>query len=92
MGKKLKRLGFMLKFWRLLPFLKDFFLSEEVIWKKKFLGIGLLIIYVVFPFDLIPDFLGIFGLLDDLVIATFVMNRIIHLAPLALKQKYELQV
>ncbi|WP_338121091.1 YkvA family protein [Virgibacillus halodenitrificans] len=46
--------------------------------------------YFIFPFDLIPDFLLLFGLIDDVVITSFVFERLVKIAPEALKEKYEL--
>lgn len=58
---------------------------------KKTLGILLILTYAFFPFDLIPDFLSFFGIIDDVVIATFVLERMIKMAPASLKEKYELK-
>lgn len=49
----------------------------------------MLVAYAYFPFDLIPDFLYIFGIIDDVVIATFVLERMIRIAPPVLKEKYK---
>jgi uncharacterized membrane protein YkvA (DUF1232 family) len=80
----------MLKFWKFIPFLKDFFLARDVLLSKKVIGVSLIVAYILFPFDIIPDFLAFFGILDDLMLATFVMGRIISIAPQNLKQKYNL--
>ncbi|MDQ0229834.1 DUF1232 domain-containing protein [Metabacillus malikii] len=88
--KYLKRLKFIFTFWRFIPFLKDFFLSTEVTKTRKLVGVGFFLFYVFFPFDLIPDFLAFFGIVDDVVIATFLLERIVKFAPLSLKEKYNL--
>ncbi|WP_345774245.1 DUF1232 domain-containing protein [Cytobacillus sp. S13-E01] len=85
-----KRIAFIFKFWRFLPFLKDFFLTTEVKIHKKVLGVLMILTYVFFPFDLIPDYLAFLGIIDDLVIATFVLERFIKIAPESLKEKYNL--
>ncbi len=90
MFKVLKRLKFIVTFWRFIPFLKEFFLSNKVESYKKILGILLILTYAFFPFDLIPDFISVLGIVDDIVIATFVLDRIINLAPQSLKEKYQL--
>lgn len=79
----------MIKFWKFLPFLKDFFLSKEVRPRQKITGVALFVIYAVFPFDLIPDFLSVLGILDEFVIATFLLERLIKIAPDFLKEKYD---
>ncbi len=70
--------------------MKEFFQSSEVKRSKKVLGISFILAYLIFPFDLIPDYLVFFGILDDLMLATFVLERMVYLAPPSLKQKYQL--
>ena len=50
----------------------------------------MILTYVFFPFDLIPDYLSLLGIIDDIVIATFVLERFIKIAPESLKEKYNL--
>lgn len=57
---------------------------------KKAIGILFILAYAFFPFDLIPDFLSLFGIVDDVVIATFVLERMIKMSPQSLKDKYKL--
>lgn len=80
-----------MKFWKSLPFIKDFFISKEVKLSKKVLSILLIVAYAYFPFDLIPDFLFLFGIVDDLVIAGFIIERMVKWAPRTLIDKYGLQ-
>ncbi|MGE8080244.1 YkvA family protein [Peribacillus loiseleuriae] len=54
------------------------------------LGIVFMIGYVVFPFDLIPDFLSFIGIVDDLMIAGIVVNWMVLLSPETLKKKHRL--
>jgi uncharacterized membrane protein YkvA (DUF1232 family) len=42
----------------------------------------------MFPFDMIPDFITFFGIIDDLVVATFIFERMVKMAPETLKRKY----
>ena len=86
----LKRFTFILKFWRFIPFLKDFFLTQEVELHKKAIGVLLILGYAFFPFDIIPDFLFLLGFVDDIVITTFILERMIKMAPDSLKDKYNL--
>lgn len=57
---------------------------------KKIVGVVLLLAYLIFPFDLIPDYLLLFGVLDDVMVVTFVLERIVKMAPASLKEKYKL--
>jgi uncharacterized membrane protein YkvA (DUF1232 family) len=47
--------------------------------------------YFVFPFDLIPDFLVVFGLVDDVAIAILILQQMVKIAPSSLKEKYNFQ-
>jgi uncharacterized membrane protein YkvA (DUF1232 family) len=88
MRKIWKRLRFIVKIRRFLPFLIEFFRSQEVPALKKALSILLLAIYMVFPFDIIPDWFGLFGIIDDVTILLFILQQIIKMAPSHLKDKY----
>ncbi|WP_226669547.1 YkvA family protein [Metabacillus litoralis] len=90
MFRYFKRIKFIFKFWKFIPFLKDFFTTSEVQTYKKVLGVLLISTYAFFPFDLIPDFLAMLGIVDDIVIATFILERMIKLAPDSLKEKHGL--
>ncbi|MDC8803310.1 DUF1232 domain-containing protein [Halomonas pacifica] len=48
---------------------------RPVPWRALVLG-GLALGYLLLPFDLIPDLLLVLGLVDDLVIAAWLMARI----------------
>lgn len=88
MRKAWKRLRFIITIRRFVPFLIEFFRSQEVSMLKKTLAILLLSIYAVFPFDIIPDWLGLFGIIDDAAVLLFILQRIVKMAPSHLKNKY----
>jgi uncharacterized membrane protein YkvA (DUF1232 family) len=88
MKKIWKRLRFIVKIRRFIPFLIEFFRSQEVSAFKKTFSILLLAIYMVFPFDIIPDWFGLFGIIDDVTVLLFILQQIIKMAPSHLKDKY----
>lgn len=88
MRKLIKRVRFILNIKRFLPFLFEFFSSKNVPLHHKLFSVVLLVGYMLFPFDAIPDFLTFFGILDDLTILTFVLQRIVKISPQDLKDKY----
>ncbi|MGQ0515059.1 YkvA family protein, partial [Bacillus sp. D-CC] len=77
---------------RFVPFLFDFFTSKEVSIKKKILSIAFLVGYVAMPLDLLPDFLPFIGILDDIGIVLFILNRIVKMAPVQLQEKHNVNV
>ncbi|MFC4559934.1 YkvA family protein [Virgibacillus kekensis] len=88
MFKLLKRMRFILKFHKSVPFIKDFFTSTEVKRGTKLFYAVLFFGYLAFPFDIIPDFLAFFGVLDDIAIAAFLLERMVKAAPDSLKEKH----
>ncbi|WP_077324354.1 YkvA family protein [Virgibacillus siamensis] len=90
MSRFLKRLRFLLKFHKSVPFVKDFFVSKEVRTGNKLLFFVLIIGYILIPFDIIPDFLFWFGVLDDITIAAFLLQWMVKIAPESLKRKHQL--
>ncbi len=86
----LKRIRFLFKFHKSIPFLKDFFISKEIKSVTKLIYALLILGYAAIPFDIIPDFLFIFGIVDDVTIAIFLMERMVKSAPQSLKEKHEL--
>lgn len=44
------------------------------------------------PLDLIPDFLPFIGILDDIGIVLFILNRIVKMAPVQLQEKHNVNV
>jgi uncharacterized membrane protein YkvA (DUF1232 family) len=90
MRKWLRWLRFVVNVRRFLPFLFEFFVSREVsVWKKTFF-VGLLLLYIASPFDLIPDWFALFGFIDDFTVFMFILQQIIKMAPASLKEKYNL--
>ena len=45
------------------------------------------VIYLVSPFDLIPDFIPFFGYMDDIVIVPLLLNLAIRLLPAKVKEE-----
>jgi len=86
-----KRIKFLFRFRKSIPFLKDFFLSKEVAFFHKLLSIGLVVGYFWLPLDLIPDVLAIIGLVDDVAIFAFILQQIVKMAPDSLKEKHHLE-
>ncbi|QVY61191.1 YkvA family protein [Cytobacillus gottheilii] len=85
----MKRVKFIFKFWKFIPFLKEYFLSREVSTAKKVLPVAGVVAYILLPFDIIPDFLTIFGVTDDIVLTTFLLQQMVKMAPERLKEKYK---
>lgn len=90
MRKIWKRMKFVFTFRRSLPFLKDFFLSREVALFHKILSVALVIGYFLMPLDLIPDFLTVFGFIDDIAIFSFILQQMVKMAPQAIKDKHHI--
>lgn len=90
MRKLWKRVRLIFQVRKFIPFLGEFFRSKDVEVKKKVLSIVFLCGYVMFPFDIIPDFLLFFGVLDDVAVILFILQRIVKMAPVHLQDKYGL--
>ena len=90
MKKVFGRLLFLSKFKRSIPFLKDYFFSSEVNTKKKTFFAIAIIGYILFPFDIIPDFLLGIGIVDDITIAVLLLQQMVKTAPISLKENHQL--
>lgn len=49
-------------------------------------AVGLLVVYLLSPFDLIPDFVPVFGLLDDVVVIGMVVHWLIGRLPFDVRE------
>ncbi|MFG6120542.1 YkvA family protein [Thalassobacillus sp. B23F22_16] len=85
-----RRIKFIFQVRRSIPFLKDFFTSKEVKGSHKGLSVILFLAYLIFPFDVIPDWLAVIGLVDDLAVLAFILQKIVKMAPDSLKEKHGL--
>jgi uncharacterized membrane protein YkvA (DUF1232 family) len=85
-----RRLRFIVNIRKSVPFFLDFFVAKTVPLRHKLFSVGLIAGYLLFPFDLIPDFLGVIGVLDDITVLTWVLQKIVTIAPAELKKKYNL--
>jgi len=90
MKRFFKRMLFLFRFHKSIPFIKDFFLSKEVKNTVKFTFLAVLFGYILIPFDVIPDFLVFFGIVDDIAIVTFILQQMVKVAPPSLKEKHQL--
>ncbi|CEH30801.1 YkvA family protein [Aneurinibacillus migulanus] len=91
MRRFLRRVSFIFNIRKSIPFLFRFFTSKEVSIQKKFLSCLLLIGYIVFPFDAIPDFFVFFGILDDVAVFMFILQQMVKMSPPQLKKQYGIQ-
>ncbi|MFA1822850.1 YkvA family protein [Virgibacillus oceani] len=88
MMRFLRRIRFLFKIHKSVPFIKDFFLTSEIKTATKLFFVAIMLGYFVFPFDLIPDFLVVIGLVDDVVIAFLILQQMVKIAPASLRDKY----
>jgi uncharacterized membrane protein YkvA (DUF1232 family) len=51
-------------------------------------AVGLLAFYLVSPIDLIPDFIPVIGLVDDLVLIPLLVAWLVRMLPAELKRGY----
>lgn len=91
MKKAWKRVAFVVKFWRFLPFVIEFYFAREVLLKHKAWPIAFIFGYLLLPIDVVPDVFGIFGFTDDLLFTTFILQRLVKTAPPWLKEKYDIK-
>ncbi|UOQ91754.1 DUF1232 domain-containing protein [Halobacillus shinanisalinarum] len=86
-----RRIKFLFNIRKSVPFLLSFFRSHEVARSSKVTAVLLMIGYLLFPWDVIPDFLVIFGLVDDVAVLTFILQQIVKMAPSSLKKEYDME-
>lgn len=65
-------------------------MARDVAVKHKAWPVVLIIGYMLLPVDVIPDVFAIFGFTDDLLFTTFILQRLVKIAPPWLKEKYHL--
>jgi uncharacterized membrane protein YkvA (DUF1232 family) len=86
-----RRVKFVFNIRKSIPFMIRFFHSKEVSNQKKWMSILFLFAYILFPWDIIPDFLLFFGIVDDIAIFTYIMQLMVKMAPESLKDEYRLE-
>ncbi len=59
-------------------------------WRIKAIAAGM-VLYVISPIDLIPDFIPFHGIVDDLLIIPFAIGMMVRLIPTPLKAELEAQ-
>lgn len=90
MRKFLKRVKLVFRIKKFIPFLVEFFVTQKISWLKKLTFAALIIGYFWLPLDIIPDFLTVFGLVDDLAVLMFIFQQMIKTAPIEIKEKHGL--
>lgn len=91
MRKMFRRFRFLFNLRKSIPFLLEFFRSRQVPGVYKLFSALLVVGYIMFPFDIIPDFLVFLGIIDDLTLLAWVLQTIVKWAPPSLKDKYEIR-
>ncbi|MBT2681031.1 DUF1232 domain-containing protein [Bacillus sp. ISL-35] len=91
MKKFFKRIRLVFKVKKFVPFLIEFFTTGSVPVKQKIISAGLIIGYFLLPFDIIPDFLTLIGIVDDVGVLLIVFQQIIKMAPAELREKHKLE-
>ncbi|SFG07126.1 Protein of unknown function [Halobacillus alkaliphilus] len=86
-----RRIKFVFNVRKSVPFMLRFFRSKEVSARKKWLSLLFLFGYLLFPWDVIPDFLILFGILDDLTVFTYITQWMVKTAPLSLKEDFRIE-
>ncbi len=61
--------------------------DPRVPWYVKFLTI-LVVAYIISPIDLIPDFIPVFGLLDELILVSILLYIAVRLTPAEVFDEY----
>ncbi|MGD7043871.1 DUF1232 domain-containing protein [Jeotgalibacillus proteolyticus] len=57
---------------------------------KKILPVFIFFLYAVIPLDFIPDYLIVFGIMDDTAVAAYLFQLMVKMAPPHLAAKYQL--
>jgi uncharacterized membrane protein YkvA (DUF1232 family) len=65
-------------------------LKDEAVPKKYKWLLGVLIVYLAFPFDIVPDFIPIAGQLDDVIIVAFGLRLLLRASgPAVIKKNWQ---
>src|SRR5699024_158260 len=89
MKRFLIRIWFLFKLHKSIPFMKDFFLSQEIGIFKKVVFVVLIIGYAIFHFDLITCVIVALCIVFDVSIAFILFQLMVKAAPYSLKEKYD---
>ncbi|WP_100407370.1 YkvA family protein [Bacillus solitudinis] len=90
MKRMLSRIFLIFKIKRFFPFLIDYFLSKEVLFRQKIIYILIFFTYLILPFDLIYDYIPLAGLVDDVFVLMFLLQHLIKKAPPHLRDTHKL--
>lgn len=74
MKQSLKRVFFIFRLHKSVPFVYRFFTSKLVSFKKKFLFLAVIGAYVLLPLDLIHDYLPLIGIVDDVTLIALLLD------------------
>jgi uncharacterized membrane protein YkvA (DUF1232 family) len=87
-----RRLKFVLQIHKSIPFIIDIFRSKDVSLSKKVVAVILFVSYAILPFDLIPDFIVAFGIFDELVVLSFILQYFVKIAPQGIRDKHQVHL
>jgi uncharacterized membrane protein YkvA (DUF1232 family) len=62
--------------------------DPDVPWYVKLL-VTLIVAYIISPIDLIPDFIPVFGFLDEVILIPIALTLALKLMPIEVMQKYK---
>jgi uncharacterized membrane protein YkvA (DUF1232 family) len=62
--------------------------DPDVPWYVKFL-LGIIVAYIISPIDIIPDFIPVFGLLDEAILVPIGISLALKLMPVDVMEKYQ---
>ncbi len=71
--QQLRLLTVLARTWRNIPIILGLLFKRSTPWKAKILII-LAVVYLVLPYDLIPEWLLGFGVIDDVIIVTTLLS------------------
>lgn len=73
--KILKKILFIFNLKESIPLFFNFFKSEEVKTRKKIMYAVIILGYIGLPLDFIADFIPVVGLMDDITVLAFIIDR-----------------